>query len=210
MTVAGTNGLFRAFSNVLLILNWIAAVEDPIMLPSNSAEAFAQSPQPSSGGSESVNPEKSALLELRQDLAAIVADLTKVVEHRAAQAKASAAEGAEAASHMIRAHPVAAVSVAVLLGAALAVALLPSSRPSPRRLGATNWSMPSMPNFVHAVQSIPSTVANVANSSAMASLGSVLERVIEQVAALDPKSPLPPTLAKAGKWFKDFRSTIGT
>ena len=185
----------------------IAAMEDHNMLPSNRTDASAKEAQYNEGGPDHSAPDPSVLVELRKDLAAIVADLTKVVEHRAAQAKAGAAGGIDAAASMIRSHPVASVAVAVLLGAGVAVAILPSSRPSRRSSLARDWALPAMPAaFVQTVRDLPSSVAS---SSTLSSLASAFERVVEHIATVDPKSSLTPALEKAGVWLNGFRATMG-
>ncbi len=173
------------------------------MLPSNRTDAFAQDAQSNEGGPDHAAPDHSVLLELRKDLAAVVADLTKIVEHRAAQAKAGAEAGIDTASTMIRSHPVASVAVAVLLGAGVAVAVLPSSRR--RTLQPRDWSLPAMPAFVQTVRDLPSSVAS---SSTLASLASAFERVVEHIATVDPKSSLTPALQKAGSWLTELRGAM--
>ena len=176
------------------------------MLPSNRIDAFAQEAQTSEGGPGQAPPDHSVLQELRTDLSAIVADLTKIVEHRAAQAKAGAADGISAASAMIRSHPVASVAVAALVGAGVAVLVLPLSHPARRTLRARDWSLPAMPAaFVQTVRDLPSSVAG---SSTLSSLASAFERVVEHVATVDPKSSLTPALEKAGAWLSGLRSTM--
>lgn len=177
------------------------------MLTPNRTDAFAQDAQSNEGGPDHAAPDHSVLLELRKDLAAVVADLTKIVEHRAAQAKAGAEAGIDTASTMIRSHPVASVAVAVLLGAGVAVAVLPSSRPSRRTLRAHDWALPAMPAaFAQTVRDLPSSVAN---SSTLASLASAFERVVEHIATVDPKSSLTPALQKAGSWLTELRGAMG-
>ena len=177
------------------------------MLPSNRTDALAQEAQSNEGGPDHVAPDQSVLMELRKDLAAIVTDLAKVIEHRSAQARAGTAGGIDAASAMIRSHPAASVGLAVLLGAAVAAAILPSSRPSRRTLRARDWSQTSMPAaFVQTVRDLPSSVSN---STTLSSLAGAFERVVEQIAAVDPKSSLTPALERAGTWFNGLRTSMG-
>ena len=173
------------------------------MLPSNRTDALAQEAKSNEGGPDHVAPDQSVLMELRKDLAAIVTDLAKVVEHRSAQARAGTAGGIDAASMLIRSHPVASVAVAVVLGAGVAVTVLP-----PRRtLRASDWPLPGMPAaFVQTIRDLPSSVAS---SSTLSSLASAFERVVEQIAAVDPKSSLTPALERAGTWFNGLRTSMG-
>jgi len=177
------------------------------MLPSNRAEALAQEVQTSEGGSDHAPADPTVLLELRRDLAAIVGDLSRVVAQRAAQAKAGATDGIGAVSTMIRSHPVSSVAAAALLGAGVAAVVLPSSRPSRHTLHARDWSLPTMPAaFLQTIRDLPSAVSG---SSTLSSLASALERVVEHIATVDPKSSLTPALEKAGTWLSTLRSTMG-
>jgi len=176
------------------------------MLPSNRADMLAQEAQASEGGPDHAPPDPIVLLELRRDLAAIVADLSKVVAQRVAQAKAGATDGFGAASTMIRSHPVASVAAAALFGAGLAAVVLPSARPSRRAIHARDWPLPAMPAFVQTVRDIP---AALSGSPAFSSLASAFERVVGHIATVDPKSSLTPALEKAGAWLSTLRTTMG-
>jgi ElaB/YqjD/DUF883 family membrane-anchored ribosome-binding protein len=152
---------------------------------------------------------RSDLEALRQDLAAVVGDLKKVVEARTAQATATAKAGVEqgldAARDTIRSHPVTAVTVALLVGAALAIAIIPARRPPTTRQRLAEWvpaTGAQVTQFAHGVQD------RVRSSGTMASLGSALERVIESVSSIDPKTSLAPALKQAGTWFSSLKSAL--
>ena len=147
------------------------------------------------------------LAELRRDLGAIVADLTKVVEVRSAQAKAAADQGLDAARDTIRTHPIAAIAVATLLGAGVAIAFSspPRTTRSPSRL--SDWAPPtSRAELMHRAEGVQRSASQ---SSTLSSLASAFERVVEQVSTIDPKSSLTPALQKAGDWLGSLRAAIG-
>jgi len=176
------------------------------MLPPNRIDTMAPLSQSFEDAPDHAPPDPTVLLELRKDLAAVVADLSRIVAQRAAQAKAGATDGIDAANTMIRSHPVASVAAAALLGAGLAAVVLPSARPPRRALRARDWPLPTMPAFVQTERDLPSSVAG---SSTFSSLASAFERVVEHIATVDPKSSLTPALEKAGTWLSTLRSTMG-
>ena len=150
--------------------------------------------------------DRAVLEELRRDLSVIVADLAKVVEDRSAQAKAVADEGLEAARDTIRTHPIAAIVMAVLLGAAVAVAITAPPRASRATSRLADWAPPtSRADLMHLAEGLHRSVAQ---SSTLASLATAFERVVEQISTIDPKSSLSPALEKAGTWLNSLRTTM--
>jgi ElaB/YqjD/DUF883 family membrane-anchored ribosome-binding protein len=157
--------------------------------------------------SQPTGPDHDVLMELRKDLAAVVAELTTVVERRAAEAEVMAGRAIEGTSQIIRLHPVAAVAIAMLVGAGIAQIVVPSRRPAHSSMHLPAWTAPAMPAaWMQSARDFP---ASVARSSAFASLASILERVVEQISTLDPKSQLSPALDKAGHWLNGLRGTVG-
>lgn len=181
------------------------------MLPTNRLDASAQSGQPNVAPEGDAAPDATVLLELRKDLAAIVAEFAKVVEQRAAEAKAAAAAGMERAlletRLTIRSHPVAAAAVALLLGAGLALAVLPALRPSRKARRLPDWSLPAIPAaYLQTARDLPHAISG---STAMASMASAFERLVEQISTIDPKASLTPALEKAGSWLTGLRTAAG-
>jgi ElaB/YqjD/DUF883 family membrane-anchored ribosome-binding protein len=163
---------------------------------------------PSLGGApQDESQDRDVLAELRGDLAAIVADLTKVVEARSAQAKVVADQGLEAARDTIRTHPVMAIAVAALLGAGVAIALTSAPRRSRAASRISDW-IPPVPRA--AVMHMADGMQHAAvQSSTLSSLASAFERMVEQLSTIDPKSSLTPALEKAGSWLNSVRSAMG-
>ncbi len=156
---------------------------------------------------EGESQDRDVLVELRRDLSVIVAELTKVVEERSAQAKAVADQGLDAARETIRTHPIAAIAVATLLGAGVAVALtsVPRTTRAPSRFA--DWApATSRAELVHMAEGMQRSVSQ---SSTLASLASAFERVVEQISTIDPKSSLTPALEKAGTWLNTLRASVG-
>lgn len=162
----------------------------------------------SSGVTHDIAGDRAAqLAEVKADLAALVADVKKVVEARASQVKHATIEGAETGAEFardkIRAHPIPAIAIAAIVGAAIAVALTPAPhRSRTARLG--DWS----PDITRAslgdmAQGLPRSA-----SSNGASLLSAFERVVDSVSTIDPKSSLTPTLEKAGAWLNSMRAFV--
>lgn len=141
--------------------------------------------------------------ELRRDLAAVVADAKRFAEVRVAQAEAAANDGLDIARDTIRAHPMAAIAVATLLGAAVAVALTPASRKT------SNWDkwVPGGLTTAHVQDMIANAQRSVSQSAAGSSMASALERVVESVSSIDPNTSLTPALEKAGAWLSALRNT---
>jgi hypothetical protein len=151
--------------------------------------------------------DRAVLEELRRDLGVIVAELTKVVEERAAQAKALADEGLEVARDTIRTHPMAAITVAALMGAAVAIAFTSAPRAPRVTSRLANWSPPtSRADLLHMADGMHRSVAQ---SSTLSSLATAFERVVEQISTIDPKASLSPALEKAGSWLNSLRTAMG-
>ena len=89
------------------------------------------------------NDRAARLAEVRADLAALVADVKRVAEARASQVKDAAIDGAEAgvdfARDTIRSHPIPAIAIAAVVGAVIAVALIPATR-QPRSVRLADWA----------------------------------------------------------------------
>jgi ElaB/YqjD/DUF883 family membrane-anchored ribosome-binding protein len=162
-------------------------------------------PQPSPNDREAADGD--VLAELRKDVAAIVGDLKTIVERRAAEAGQTVYLAAGETREVIRSHPLAAIGVAILLGAGLARLIVPARQArSPYAMPA--WaSLQQMP--AHLMQTTREFPASVAHSNTFASLASTLERVVEQISTLDPKSQLSPALEKAGALWNGLRTSLG-
>lgn len=162
----------------------------------------------SSGAMNATDDDRAAkLAAVRADLAALVADVTRVVEARASQAKDAAIYGAEAgvnvARDTIRLHPIPAITISAVVGAAIAVALTPASRqPRPARL-ADRTSDVIRGNLGEMAQGLQRSA-----SSTGSSLLSAFERVVDSVSTIDPKSSLTPTIEKAAAWLSSLRETM--
>ncbi len=152
-------------------------------------------------------PDNDVLMELHRDLAAVVAELTKVVERRAAEAEAVAQRTLENTSQIIRLYPVAAIAVAMLLGAGVARFAMPTRHPTRQAMHLPAWPLPAPPAaWMQSARDLP---ASAAGSSPFASLASILERVVSEVATLDPKAQLSPMLDRAGAWLSGLKATVG-
>ena len=147
------------------------------------------------------------LAAVRADLARLVADVTSVVAARASQVGGAAVEGGEAgvdfARDTIRSHPIPAVALAAVAGAAIAVLMVPSSRqPRSGRLAerASDLTRTSFGDMAQGLQRSASSTGS--------SLLSAFERVVESVSSIDPQSSITPTLEKAASWLGSLRGTL--
>ncbi len=151
------------------------------------------------------------LAELRGDLAALVGDVSRIVETRAAAARDATVEGAErglaATRDTIRAYPVAALATALIAGAALAVILTPAAPRSSARARLDAWT-PDLhrADFDKLAKRLSRAVSQAAPGP---SLTSAFERVVESMSSLDAKSSLAPAIEKAGAWLSSMRASIG-
>lgn len=161
----------------------------------------------SSGAMHDTTDDRSArLAEVRADLVTLVADVKRVVEARASQVKDAAIDGAEAgvdfARDTIRSHPIPAIAIAAVVGAAIAVALTPAVQKPRSRL--PDWAPDiTRTNLGEMAQGLQRSA-----SSTGSSLLSAFERVVDSVSTIDPKSSLTPTLEKAGAWLSSLRATM--
>ena len=162
-----------------------------------------------SGGAmhDTTDDRAAKLAELRADLAALVADVKRVAEARASQVKDAAIDGAEAgvdfARDTIRSHPIPAIAIAAVVGAAIAVALTPALHRS-RTARLADWA----PHITRANLGEMAQGLQRSASSTGSSLLSAFERVVDSVSTIDPKSSLTPTLEKAAAWLSSFRGTV--
>ena len=162
----------------------------------------------SSGLTHGMDDDRVAkLAEIRAELTSLVADVTKLVESRATQVKDAAIQGAEAgidvARDTIRSHPIPAIAIAAVLGAAIAVALVPTSRHS-RSSRLTDWA----PDLSRAHLGEMAQGLQRSASSTGSSLLSAFERVVDSVSTIDPKTSLTPTIEKAAAWLSSIRGSI--
>lgn len=159
----------------------------------------------SDGATHDIAEDRAAKLDqVRSELVELVADVKSVVEARAMQIKNSTVESSEAgadfARDTIRSHPLPAIAVAAIVGAAVAIALTPASRHS-RSAPLPAWAPDgTRTNFGEMAQELQRTAST--NGS---SLLSAFERVVDAVSTIDPKSSLTPTLEKAGAWLTSMR-----
>ena len=160
-----------------------------------------------SGAVPASDDRAAKLAEVRADLAALVDAVKKLAEARASQVKHAAIEGAEVgvdyARDTIRSHPIPAIAVAAVVGAAMAVALIPAARrPPTARLG--DWAPDiTRANLGEMAQGLQRSAASTGSS-----LLSVFERVVDSVSSIDPKSSLTPTIEKATAWLSSLRGTM--
>jgi hypothetical protein len=150
------------------------------------------------------------LVVLRQDLALLVGDVARLVEARAAQAKACATDsvtaGLDASRSTIRAYPVTSIAVATVIGAAVAIMI--TSQPRRPNLSARLGHMvpditrADLGEMVHHLQRSASTAAHGSG------LASAFERVVDSVSSIDAKSSLTPALEKAGAWLSSLRTSV--
>jgi hypothetical protein len=159
----------------------------------------------------SSSPDVTAeLVVLRQDLALLVADVARLVEARAIQAKAFAVEnveaGLDATRSTIRAYPVTSIAVATVIGAAVAIMI--TSQPRRPNLSARlghivpNVTRPDLAEMVHHLQRSASTAVQGSG------LASAFERVVDSVSSIDARSSLAPALEKAGAWLSSLRTSV--
>ena len=181
-------------------------------VPNTSKEDSSNETEPSnelrSAGVIRDNPgdRTAELAAVRADLARLVADVTRVVAARASQVGGAAAEGAEAgvdvARATIRSHPIPAVVLAAVAGAAIATLVVPSLRQTRSARLAERASGVTRTSFGDVAQGPQSSA-----SSTGSSLLSAIERVANSVSTIDPKSSITPTLEKAAAWFGSLRGT---
>jgi ElaB/YqjD/DUF883 family membrane-anchored ribosome-binding protein len=159
----------------------------------------------------SSSPDATAeLVVLRQDLASLVADVARLVEARATQAKAFAVQnveaGLDATRSTIRAYPVTSIAVATVIGAAVAIMITSQPR-RPNlyaRLGhiVPNVTRSDLAEMVHHLQRSASTAVQGSG------LASAFERVVDSVSSIDARSSLTPALEKAGAWLSSLRTSV--
>jgi hypothetical protein len=146
--------------------------------------------------------------ELKMDLAAIVADTRRIVASRLAQAdlgaRAAATSGAVIARDTIRSHPIASITVAAIIGAGIAVALTPAAK---KRSSWATWA-PAALSPAHLQEMLSDGQRSVAQSSAVASIGSRLERMLDSISSIDPNASLTPAIEKAGVWLNSMRNAL--
>jgi ElaB/YqjD/DUF883 family membrane-anchored ribosome-binding protein len=162
---------------------------------------------------------RQELEELRRDLAAIVTDTKAIVSARVTTATTSLAsatgDGVACARDAIQKNPLAAVAIATLVGAGLAIALTPTARSSSRSMRVPHW-VPQSLSSAH----LQEIAANLQRSASHAmngamhggltrpSIASALERVVDSVSSIDPKTSLAPALEKASAWMSSIRAAI--
>jgi len=173
----------------------------------NRLEAVTELDPALGAAREGESPDRDVLAELRRDLSVIVAELTKVVEERSAQAKLAADQGLVAARGTIRTHPIASITVAALLGAGVAIAFASVPR-SPRTASRlADWAPPTL--RAELMRLAEGMQKSASQSSTLSSLASAFERVVENVSAFDSKTSLAPALEKAGTWLSSMRASMG-
>jgi hypothetical protein len=179
--------------------------------------AISEDPMPTSSLSDQIHSipsisgtDQDRMLQieaLRRDLAAVVDDAKRIVASQVAQAGATvehvANDSVDVVRETIRAHPMAAIAAAVVVGAALAVVLTPAA---PRKMASRGGWVPSALTATHVQEMISNAQSSAVNSTAGSSLASALERVVESVSSIDPKASLTPALEKAGAWLGSLRS----
>lgn len=142
--------------------------------------------------------------DARTELAAVVAEMKRIIGERAALAK----EGAEAAGDMardtIRTYPVASIAASAALGAVIAIALTATRTPSRPRIAS------SLRDLSTADMSDWSKQMQRSATSTGSSLLSSLEKVVESVSTIDPKSSLAPTIEKAAGWLGSLKDSISS
>jgi ElaB/YqjD/DUF883 family membrane-anchored ribosome-binding protein len=159
------------------------------------------------------------LEELRRDLAAIVADTKIIVTSRmntAAATISTATEGGVVCTRTaIEKNPLAAVAIATLVGAGLAIALTPRARSSSRSSRMAQW-VPQSLSSAHLQEiagNLQRSTSNAMNGAIHGgltgpSIASALERVVDSVSSIDPKTSLAPALEKASAWMSTIRAAI--
>jgi ElaB/YqjD/DUF883 family membrane-anchored ribosome-binding protein len=149
---------------------------------------------------------EATLVELRNDLATLVAEVKQVVETRSARAQEAAHVGLDATRDTIRSNPVASLAIATVIGAAAAMLLVPA-KPTTRRLSQLReWTPAITPADLHDI--VRNLQQAASRSTSGTPLMSVFERVVDSVSSIDPKASLAPALEKAGAWLNSLRGTV--
>ena len=146
----------------------------------------------------------SQLAELRAELATIATEFGKLVEARSAKAKEfvidEATAGMNATRSAIRAQPMASLAIALVIGAAMAVLIVPkgaSRRPTRNR----DWSFDATRAELNgALDRARHAMPDVNSRSLMSSL----ERMVDSLSSIDAKSALMPTWEKIAPWFQSL------
>ncbi len=156
----------------------------------------------------------SQIDELKAELAAVATEFARIVEDKAIQTKDFAvretAEGLEGARGFIRAQPLAALAIATILGATLAIILVPKpsrSRGLLNRDWGRDWGLDSArAELSHTLDRLKSSMPDTSRGSLMSSF----ERVMDSVANIDPKASLMPAWEKLAPYVQSLKkSTIG-
>ena len=148
----------------------------------------------------------SQLAALRAELALVATEFAQVVETRSAQAKKFVVEeanaGLSATRSAIRAQPMASLAVAIVVGAALAVLIVPMGY-SRKPTRARDWSLDSTrAELNHALDRARHAMPHVNTGSLMSSF----ERMVESLSSIDAKSALMPTWEKISPWLQSLRA----
>jgi predicted transcriptional regulator len=148
----------------------------------------------------------ATLIELRRDLASILADVKRVVDARAAAAKDVAEVGLESARETIRTYPASSIALATLIGVAAAIVLTSGAQRPRATTRVRDWS----PGITR--DDLNDMVGNLQRTASRAVNGapilSAFERVVDTVSSIDPKATLTPALEKAGAWLNTLRGNI--
>ncbi len=147
----------------------------------------------------------SQLAALRTELASIATEFGQVVEARSGQAKKfvveEASAGLNATRSVIRAQPMASLGVAIVVGAALAVLIVPKGY-SRRSARPRDWSLDATrAEFNGAIDRARNAMPHVNTGSLMSSF----ERMVESLSSIDAKSALMPTWEKIAPWLQSLR-----
>ena len=157
---------------------------------------------PQEGQSQSSG--NGAFVELRDSIASIAGDLKDVAEARGRAAKEHAGEGVETLRNAIRRQPAVAMSLALLVGAALAMIAAPSfGRQIPARWAGWVPSI-SRADLYDVAEQVQRGAMRAASSVPVASW---LERLADVVSRIEPSTSLNSAIEKIGSWFEKLRGS---
>ena len=147
----------------------------------------------------------SQLAALRAELALVATEFGQVVEARSAKAKQfvveEASAGLSATRGIIRAQPMASLAAAIVVGAALAVLIVPKGYSRTPARGR-DWSLDATrAEFNGALDRARNAIPHATTGSLMSSF----ERMVESLSTIDAKSALMPTWEKISPWLQSLR-----
>lgn len=149
-------------------------------------------------------PSGSTLGELRAQVESIAAEFAEIAKKRAEDISDQAGAGISELKTRIKRNPTLSMGIAAGAGALIGFALVP--RRAQRRSGWTQWTPVSRADLYEMADDLQHSIRRAASASAVPITNS-LERVVNAVSSVDPKTTIAPAIDTARKWLSDIRSS---